>query len=73
MSRALRRRYGHAEGKLARDPYSTKSWTDGAGMHLQPARGGWIVEFRGEFMGSVKRLKSGWRIDGAAKGQEVIR
>ena len=42
-------------------PYSDKVLTDGNFLMLQPYRGGWIVELRGEFMGSVKRGGAGRR------------
>jgi hypothetical protein len=59
--RALRRRYGHAG--LVRAPYSAKNlWHEESGLMLQPHNRGWLVEKRGEFMGSVKKLKSGWTL-----------
>lgn len=30
-------------------------------MNLHPHRGAWIVSVRGEYMGSVKKLKAGWK------------
>ncbi len=34
---------------------------DDQGMNLHPHRGGWVVSVRGEYMGSVKKLKAGWK------------
>ena len=56
-----------AEGtslRLRPAPFSEKSLTDGHFLNLQPYKGGWIVEFNGEFLGSVKRLKGGWDTSG---------
>lgn len=62
--RALRRRYGHM-GLIAA-PYSTKSLADADDkfFQLQPYEGGWIVTDHGVHVGSVKKLKGGWKKDG---------
>lgn len=47
-------------------PYSKKNLVDASDpfFNLQPNRGGWIVSDHGEYKGSVKKLKSGWKIEG---------
>jgi hypothetical protein len=53
----------HEGGGLHPAPYSKKNLQTDDFMTLQPNKGGWIVDYRGEFMGSVKKLKDGWKID----------
>ena len=68
MKRSLRRRFGRA---LV--PSGSKSLLDAETFtSLQPYKGGWIVTQRGEYMGFVKKLKGGWKIDahyGATSGR----
>ena len=56
-----------AEGtslRLRPAPYSEKNLTDGNFLNLHPYKGGWIVSFQGENLGSIKRLKGGWDTSG---------
>jgi hypothetical protein len=56
-----------AEGKTLRlrpSTYSDKGMTDGNFLNLQPYKGGWIVSFQGEHLGSIKRKKGGWDTSG---------
>lgn len=54
-------------GPLERDPYS-KTALRADGLSLLPNRGEWIVSYQGEHMGSVKKLKSGWKLNGMYSG-----
>ena len=58
-----RRTTREANGGLHPAPYSKKNLQTDDGFTIQPSRGGWIVDYRGEFMGSVKKSKGGWKID----------
>ncbi len=54
-------------GPFKRDPYSKTALRTDDFLRALPSRGGWIVEYRGEYLGEVKRLKAGWRIDALHK------
>ena len=47
--------------------YSTKGALQSERMILTPQAGGWHVTDSGEYMGFVKKLKKGWKIDAAGK------
>jgi hypothetical protein len=64
------------EGKPIRlrpAPYSEKNLTDGNFLNLQPYKGGWIVSFQGEHLGSVKRSKKGWATSGYPSGARAAK
>jgi hypothetical protein len=51
------------QGPLHPDPYSSRSLVTDDHLRAQSYKGGWIVEYRGEYLGDVKKLKAGWRIE----------
>lgn len=54
-------------GPFVPDPHSTKALTTPDLLRAQAYKGGWILVYRGEHLGSVKKLKSGWKIDALGK------
>jgi hypothetical protein len=61
------------KGPFRQDPYSAKSLRTDDFLHAQPHEGGWIITYRGEYLGSVKKLKAGWRIDAVGKSTSGLR
>ena len=58
---------------LVLDRYSkSKSLRNSDFLYCQPSRGGYIVELRGEYMGYVKKLKAGWKLEpvGMSEGRQ---
>jgi hypothetical protein len=52
---------------LAVDSYGTIHDVQNRYFHLQPYKGGFIVSNQGEMMGSLKKLKAGWKFDPIGK------
>lgn len=65
-------------GPFEPDPYSSrKSLRTKDFLHAQPDHGGWIISYKGEHLGSVKKYKSGWKISSmhwekSGRGHDVM-